>query len=589
MTHRKRVKFLAFCLGTTALVSASALAAPQAQDQSTAEAKAEKTQPLSTFSMVRGNLRKAVEMAKGENRAPAATALLDFYMARGLFPEALMDISTHLPENGPALQDEGVRERVAAIRIMATFGREGAPGAFASKDTALFWKLAASALKGEPIPGEENAATASHALGLLFRQPEAVQKELALPLTDALLAGGDAEAVRRFADALAAEGPALLSYNCEQWLSARLAEFEGFPEAAKARYATMGPVTDRCTAHGKLRLALLQLASNRADPEVLKGDMKELAASWYGDSIEEGALRVLALLERDESDPTRALSWMRLLADRYPHAMDEEHVAKAAAQLAAALFSRAPQEKVIGHRKLRRAYLGFLKDSDIRRHEDERFAALLLEEGNHKEAAGLFARLLKNLPEAGAGAEDANAAERRRLTVLKAEAELKGGAADDALTTLAALPDFANPAGWPEKDAAIYLEALIAENKLDEANIKLAHLLSIPQTENLAEAYIAANDWEQAYHLLKGPLEREAAPQADPAYYDLFASAALLSAHEAEAATLLRGDNKEWNGNAALAGIAALNPASRSAGEPAEKVEALLKETEELVGLAKAL
>lgn len=601
MAMRKTRKFsgfaartLAFCMSTSALVSASAFPA-FAESESETASSAETVLPLRAASYLtqRAALHGMLDAATGRARIEAAHMTADFYIERGLYPEAALELDRALKPGDSALADSALQEKLTLISLIASHGRSRGAWAYAEAASAPspLERLITAALKGETVPPEGlSSRKALASLEGLFAFPATAQEELAPLLAEAAASGSDGDFLRHFATLFAQRAPALLPTTCQQWISARLAEYEGFPQAARARYARLSLTADRCAAHGRLRLALLDLMTGTKAHKTVRADMMALQEAWKGDTIEEGALRALALIDREEEDPRAALRWLRLLADRFPASLDDPGLSQSAARLAARLFGGLAegQETNLHHwRRDRLAYLGFLKDDAIRRQEAESYAGALLAAGAHDKAGAILAGLIREIEKEAPGTPRHQA-----LIVKKAETDLAADDAEAALAALAALPD-AVDTGLAHEVTGAKLAALIALGRLDEANVELGAALTPAQALQLAQAYGKSADWEQAFHLLKAPIAEagEGAREAvlPGGYYDLFAAAALLSGHEAEAARLL-GKDKKNEARPPLAAMAAIpgTPLPEELTAP-EKVRRLLDETGKLIHLADTL
>lgn len=597
MAMRKRRKFsgfaaktLAFCMSTSALVSASAFPA-FAENEGEKASAAETVLPLRAASYLtqRAALHGMLDATKGKARIEAAHMTADFYIERGLYPEAALELGRTLKPGDSALADKALQEKLILISLIASHGRSR--GTWALEDTAAapspLERLVTAALKGEAVPPEGlSSRKALASLEGFFAFPATAQEELAPLLAEAAASGSDGDFLRHFATLFAQRAPALLPATCQQWISARLAEYEGFPQAARARYARLSLTADRCAAHGRLRLALLDLMAGGNARKTVRADMVALQEAWRGDTIEEGALRALALIDREEDDPRIALHWLRLLADRFPASLEDPGLSQSAARLAARLFgSLADGQETNLHdwRRDRLAYLEFLKEDDIRRQEAESYAGALLAAGAHGKAGAILAGLIRETEKEAPGTPRHQA-----LIVKKARSDLAAGDAEAALTTLAALPETVD-SGLAREATDAKLAALIDLGRLDEANVELGAELTPAQALELAQAYGTHADWEQAFHLLKAPFEEAGETMLPGGYYDLFAAAALLCGHEAEAARLLGKDKKD-EARPPLAAMAAMpgTPLPDELTAP-EKVRRLLDETGKLIHLADTL
>ncbi|MGD9846122.1 MAG: tetratricopeptide repeat protein [Variibacter sp.] len=291
----------------------------------------------SEFVARQSELARAAADAPIERRANARLDLAQFYLARGLYPEARAILNVTIADAAP---DDALMPAALVLRgvtaILSGDDHQAAKDlsnpAVGNAHHAPLWRAVLQAHEGHWVEANEG-----------LRSVEAVSADLPVELqrvalqeaARASLEVGDAAAAARRLNEFDGIGVPDDLRPVLAVLNGRVAEKMGRPADAIAAYHAASEAQGGAgAAQGALREIVLRYATKGLTRPATIDALEKLTASWRGDETENEALQLLARLYGEEGRYRESFQTVRVALDNFP----ETDLTRRAQETAGALF-----------------------------------------------------------------------------------------------------------------------------------------------------------------------------------------------------------------------------------------------------------
>jgi hypothetical protein len=280
----------------------------------------------------------AAATAGAEQRTSAQVDLARFYMARGMYPEAVGVVNLSLADAKPGAEDPAALIVHALGNILMGRPERGlkdlASPVIGSNYDSQLWKAMASARQGKWADAREKFKSTEFAVASL---PIDLQRIVIVDAMRASLEVKDYPGAAQHASELEVIGLMPEQVAAVAVLRGRLAEGLGHDKDALDEYKSAIASTDRqaATEARLLEIALKQRRDEISQEDALR-ELETLAVTWRGDALEVRSLEMLARIYADSGRFAESFGAVRVANLLAPNL----EVARQGQDAASALFSQ---------------------------------------------------------------------------------------------------------------------------------------------------------------------------------------------------------------------------------------------------------
>ena len=280
----------------------------------------------------------AAATAAAEQRVSAQVDLARFYMARGMYPEAVGVLNLALADSKAGAEDPAVLIVHALANILMGRPERGlkdlASPVIGSNYDSQLWKAIASARQGKWADAREKFKSSEFSVTSL---PIDLQRIVTVDAMRASIEVKDYPGAAKRASELEVIGPLPEQVAAVAVLRGRLAEGLGHDKDALDEYKRAITSSDR---HAATEAKLLEIALKQKRDEIGQEDtlreLETLAITWRGDALEVQALEMLAKIYADNGRFAESFGAVRIANLLAPNL----EVARQGQDTASALFSQ---------------------------------------------------------------------------------------------------------------------------------------------------------------------------------------------------------------------------------------------------------